>query len=56
MAKVLYASAIAIMMYDMVCTRLDIAHAVEVMSRCMSNPSKQHWEAIKWIRYLQGTT
>lgn len=42
-------------MYFMVCTRLDIAHAVEVMSRYTSNPSKQHWEAMKWIlRYLRG--
>ena len=44
-------------MYAMVCTRLDIAHAVGVMSRYMSRPGKQHWEAVKWIlRYLRGST
>ena len=56
MAKVPYASAIGSLMYAMVCTRLDIAHAVGVMSRYMSNPGKQHWEVVKWIlRYLRGT-
>uniref|UniRef100_A0A2N9G6Q3 CCHC-type domain-containing protein n=1 Tax=Fagus sylvatica TaxID=28930 RepID=A0A2N9G6Q3_FAGSY len=29
---------------------------VGVVSRYMSNPGKQHWEAVKWIlRYLKGT-
>ena len=56
MAKIPYASAIESLMYAMICTRLDIAHAVGAASRFMSNPSKQHWEGIKWIlRYLQGT-
>jgi len=41
----------------MVCTRPDIAHAVGVVSRYMSNPGKQHWETVKWIlRYLKGTS
>ncbi|KAA0040427.1 Retrovirus-related Pol polyprotein from transposon TNT 1-94 [Cucumis melo var. makuwa] len=35
----------------------DIAHAVGVVSRFMSNPGKQHWEAVKCImRYLRGTS
>ena len=56
MDKVPYASAIGSLMYAMVCTRPDIAHAVGVVSRYMSNPGKQHWEAVKWIlRYLRGT-
>jgi hypothetical protein len=56
MSKVPYASAIGSLMYTMVCTRPDIAHAVGVVSRYMSNPRKQHWEAVKWIlRYLKGT-
>nr|CAN78199.1 hypothetical protein VITISV_041785 [Vitis vinifera] len=54
--KVPYASAIGSLMYAMVCTRLDIAHAVGVVSRFMSRPGKQHWEAVKWIlRYLKGS-
>ncbi|RVX15044.1 Retrovirus-related Pol polyprotein from transposon TNT 1-94 [Vitis vinifera] len=56
MSKVPYASAIGSLMYAMVCTRPDIAHAVGVVSRFMSRPGKQHWEAIKWIlRYLKGS-
>ena len=39
-----YASTIGSLMYAMVCTRLDIAHAVGVVSRYMSRPEKQHWE------------
>jgi hypothetical protein len=57
MSKVPYASAIGSLMYAMVCTRPDIAHAVGVVSRYMSNPGKQHWEAVKWIlRYLKGSS
>ena len=47
MSKVPYASAIGSLMYAMVCTRPDIAHAVGVVSRFMSKPGKQHWEAVK---------
>ena len=44
-------------MYAMVCTRPYIAHAVGDVSRYMSRPEKQHWEAIKWImRYLRGSS
>ena len=57
MKKVHYASAIGSLMYAMVSTRPDIAHAVGVVSRFMMNPGKEHWEAVKWIfRYLKGTS
>ena len=57
MSKVTYALAIGNLMYAMVCTRLDIAHAVGVVSRNMSRSRKQHWEAVKWIlRFLRGST
>nr|KYP73799.1 Retrovirus-related Pol polyprotein from transposon TNT 1-94 [Cajanus cajan] len=56
-AKVPYASAVGSLMYAMVCTRPDIAYAVRVVSRFMSNPGKKHWEAIKWLlRYLKSTS
>ena len=42
MKKVPYASAIGSLMYAMVCTRPDIAHAVGVVSRFLSNPGKEH--------------
>ncbi|GJZ71664.1 hypothetical protein Tco_0635515, partial [Tanacetum coccineum] len=39
-----------------VCTRPDIAYAVSVVSRYLTNPDKNHWEAVKWIlKYLWGT-
>ena len=57
MSKVPYTSAIGSLMYAMMCTRPDIAHAIGVVSRFMSRPGKQHWEAVKWIlRYLKGSS
>ena len=57
MQKIPYASAVGSLMYAMVCTQPDIAHAVRVVSRFLSNPRKEHWAAMKWIlRYLQGTS
>ena len=57
MSKVPYASAIGSLMYVMVCTRPDIAHAMGVVSKFISRPRKQHWEAVKWIlRYLKGSS
>jgi hypothetical protein len=57
MEKIPYKSAVGSLMYAMVSTRPDIAHAVGVVSRFMSNPGKTHWEAVKWIlRYLKGTS
>jgi hypothetical protein len=31
----------------MVCTKLDLAHAVSVASKYMANPGRQHWDAVK---------
>jgi hypothetical protein len=57
MFRVYYLSIVGNLMYAMVCTRPDIAHAVGVVSRYMNNPGKEHWEAVKWIlRYLRGTS
>ena len=56
MTKVPYQSAIGSLMYAMVATRPDIAFAVGVVSRFMSNRGKKHWDALKLImRYLSGT-
>lgn len=41
MSKVPYALDIGLLMYAIVCTRLDIAHAVGVVSRYMCNPGKK---------------
>jgi len=57
MSTVSYACAVGSLMYAMVCTRPDIAHAVNVVSRFMSKPGKEHWKAVQWIlRYLRGTS
>ncbi|KAL9274268.1 Retrovirus-related Pol polyprotein from transposon TNT 1-94-like protein [Drosera capensis] len=42
MARVPYASVVESLMYAMVCTRPDIAHAVGVISRFISNPGRKH--------------
>jgi hypothetical protein len=57
MSHVLYVSAVGSLMYAMVCTRPNIAHAVGVLSRYMSKPGKEHWTIVKRVfRYLHGTT
>jgi ATP-binding cassette subfamily B (MDR/TAP) protein 1 len=44
-------------MYAMVCSRLDLAHALSVVSRFIANPGKKHWRVVQWIfRYLRGTS
>ena len=56
MAKIPYASACGSLMYAMVATRLDIAYAMGVVNRLMSNPDKKHWNVVKSIlKYLSGT-
>jgi hypothetical protein len=57
MSKVPYSLEVGSLMYAMVCTRPDIAHAVGVVSRYMNDLGKEHWMVVKWIlRYLRGTT
>ena len=56
-SRVPYASAIESLMYVMVCTTSDLAHAVSVVCRFMGDPSKEHWQTVKRIfRYLKGTS
>ena len=53
MEEVPYASEVGSLMYTMTSTHLDIAYVVSTVSRYMTNPGRQYWEAIKWImRYL----
>jgi hypothetical protein len=54
MSNVLCASAIGCLINVMVCTRLDLAHTISVVSKFLSN-SRQYWDALKWIFiYLKG--
>lgn len=56
MQKMPYSNAIGSIMHTMVCCRLDLAYAMSVISRFMTNPGKPHWVATKWVlRYLCGT-
>ena len=56
MPRIPYSSPVGSLMYSMVCTRPDIAHAMEVVRRYMNNPGKEHWKVVQWIlTYLRGT-
>ena len=49
-----YASAIGSIMYAMLCTRPDIAHALSVTSRYRADLGLEHWKAVKYIlKYLR---
>ena len=51
-----YQSAVGSLMYAMLGTRPDIAYSVSVVSRYGSNPTQEHWTAVKRIfRYLKAT-
>ena len=47
MSKVPYASAVGCLMYAMVCTKPDLAHAVSTVSKYMANPGRKHWNVVK---------
>ena len=49
MSMIPYASAIGSIMYAMICTRLDVSHALSVTSRYQANPVESHWTAVKNI-------
>ena len=52
----LYQSAIGSLLYLSVSTRPDITYAVSTLARFSSEPTKQHWTAVKRVmRYLKGT-
>ena len=51
-----YQSAIGSLTYASIATRPDLAAAVGILSRFMSNPSQEHWSGVKRIfRYIKGT-
>jgi hypothetical protein len=49
MKNIPYASAIGSLLYAQVCTRHDIAMAVEMLGRYQSNPGMEHWKAAKKV-------
>jgi len=57
MSRVPYASAVGSLICAMVYTRLDIAHAVGILSKFMSKPWKEHWTTMKRVfGDLHGTS
>ena len=56
MNNIPYASAIGSIMYAMLCTKPDVAHALSLTSRYQSDPGMEHWTAVKNIlKYLRRT-
>ncbi|GJV06767.1 retrovirus-related pol polyprotein from transposon TNT 1-94 [Tanacetum coccineum] len=57
MSRVPYASGLGSLMFTMICTRPNIAHAVGVVSQYMAEPGREHRKAVKRIlRYIKGTS
>ena len=55
MSRVPYSSVVGSLMYAMVCTRPNIAHAMGFVRSYMKILGKEHWEVVKWIfKYLRG--
>ncbi|GKC06055.1 retrotransposon protein, putative, ty1-copia subclass [Tanacetum coccineum] len=51
-----YASAVGSIMYDVRCTRPDVAFAQNITSRFQKNPGDLHWTTVKNIlKYLRNT-
>jgi hypothetical protein len=43
-------------MYACLATRPNIAYAITTLSKFVSNPGKDHWNAVKWVfHYLNST-
>ncbi|GJY97564.1 hypothetical protein Tco_0514474 [Tanacetum coccineum] len=56
MQNVPYASAVGSIMYDVRCTRPDVAFAQNITSRFQQNPSDLYWTTVKNIlKYLRNT-
>src|SRR3954468_18856791 len=56
MDKVPYSLAVGSIMYAMLCTRPDVAHAISLTSRYQSDPGSEHWIAVKNIlKYWRRT-
>ncbi|XP_031247735.1 secreted RxLR effector protein 161-like [Pistacia vera] len=56
MEHIPYANVIGSLMYAMISTRPDLAFAISLLSRYMSNPGMEHWIALKWVlKYVNAT-
>lgn len=56
MKKILYSNVVGSLIYAIVYTKPNIAHAMNVVSMYMANPDKGHQLTIKWIlKYIKGS-
>ena len=46
-------SAVGSLIYVMVCTGPDISHAICIVRRFLSNPEKDHWEVLKYLKGIE---
>jgi len=49
MSHIPYASAFGSLIYAIVCTGFDLSQTVSMVSGCMHDLDRSHWEAAKWI-------
>ena len=44
MSSIPYASAVGSIIYAMLCTRPDVAYALDIVSRFQADPIEDHWK------------
>lgn len=49
MSRLLYDSVVGSLMYVIICTRPDLAHAISIISRFMGQLGKEYWNVVKRI-------
>lgn len=49
MSRLSYDSVVGSLMYVIVCTRPDLAHAISIVSRFMGQLGKEYWNVAKRI-------
>lgn len=49
MSRLSYDSVVGSLMYVIVCTRPDLAHAISIVSRFMGQLEKEYWNVAKRI-------
>ena len=56
MSIILYTSTVGSIIYAMICTRLDVASSLGIVSRYQSDLDENHWKVVKTIlKYLKNT-
>ena len=56
MEEIPYSNAIGTVMFSMISTRPDLAYSISLLSRYMSNPEKEHWNALKHLlKYINSS-